>query len=70
MDTGTGNFARLSPQAAESMMNVEYEKLEGIPSVFSKGEEVEIKNSRFKILSIGQKEMRLKLLPHKTNLPI
>lgn len=36
----------------------------GIPSVFLIGEELEIKNSKFKVVGLGKKYMRLQILPH------
>ena len=62
MDTGMGEMAPIHPDIVK-------EFLDGPPkkflSIFKKGEVVTLKNSRFKIVSLGKKEMRLKLLPMK-----
>lgn len=60
MDTGEGRFR-------------EFEKMEELPDlqsehpnhggVFTVGEEIELKGSRFRVKHISPKELRLKLLP-------
>lgn len=58
MDKGNGVFERLSDIAAKKFIGTSVRT-----KIFSVGEEVEIKESRFKIIGIGKREMRLKLLP-------
>lgn len=62
MDTGMGNFARISEDVAEKIMSA-------VPGsgVFCVGEELVIKDSRFCIQSIGKNKMKLKLLKGKLN---
>lgn len=58
MDTGTGEMAQVIPEVAQKLAKAD------IP-VFRKGEILKIKESRFKIMSLGKREMRLRLLPHR-----
>ncbi len=62
MDTERGRFYKgtldeLEEKASE--LNIEN------PHIFSIGEEVEVKGSRFRIKAIGTQFMRLELLPKK-----
>ncbi len=50
MDTGKGYLAPIHSEVAENLRNLQ---TKGAPSVFQVGEELEIKNSRFKIVNIG-----------------
>jgi len=64
MDTGKGYFNQLSAEEYNDIMNeVPVGKRHKIPRVFSVGEELEIKGSRFKVHRIGPKKLILKLLP-------
>lgn len=58
MDTGRGNFARISPEVAQ--------KYEGVglrdTGIFRVGEILTIKGSKFRVQSIGRTKMKLKLL--------
>jgi len=62
MDTGEGRFKELKTLEELRSMQEEY-PLHG--GVFTKGEIVELKGSRFKIKTISPKELRLKLLPRE-----
>lgn len=50
-------------KAYHNRMNVAKGVAKKIPSLFIKGEEVEVKGSLFKITAIGNKTMTLQLLP-------
>lgn len=60
MDTEKGKFYKGTLDDIEKKadeLNIEY------PHIFSVGEEVEVKGSRFRIKAIGTHFMRLELLP-------
>lgn len=58
MDTGRGNFARISPEVAQK-----YEETGLLDTgIFRVGEILTIKGSKFRIQSIGRTKMKLKLL--------
>ena len=63
MDTGKGHFENFK---GEKELNDRMKELislrEKIGSVFRVGEILEIKDSKFKIRSIGKREMRLRLM--------
>ncbi len=59
MDTGDGNFRMLNETEAHFLRNDPDQRT----SVFSIGEEVMIKDSRFKIVKITPKKLTLRLLP-------
>ena len=60
MDTGSGTFKHFEN---ELQLNKEVERLRDFAgSFFRIGEIVEIKKSKFKIRSIGKREMRLQLM--------
>ena len=63
MDSGDGNFERITPFMAALLAESAERVQKGVPSVFTVGEEIEIKNSRFKVAAIGKNFMRLQLLP-------
>ena len=58
MDNGKGDFVRV-PQTVD--IKTLSSKLQD--RIFQVGEIVAVKDSRFRIMSIGNKEMRLRLLP-------
>lgn len=57
-DTGTGNFAPLSPKMADL-----YKEKTLSDCVFQVGETVQVKKSQFKIEEIGQQTLMLRLIP-------
>lgn len=63
MDSGKGHFDHFENEAK---LNERMEKLVGlrekVGSIFRVGEILEIKDSRFKIRSIGKREIRLRLM--------
>ena len=56
MDQGNGTFRQVSDIELEMID----EKL--VSRIFSVGEELKIKDSRFRVKAIGRREMRLRLL--------
>lgn len=63
MDSGKGYFEQFQNDEQVNKRIAELERMQKkVGSIFRKGEIVEIKGSRFKIRSIGNKEMRLRLL--------
>lgn len=79
MDDGCGNFIPLTDEKLvkmgivdqidpQELMRRTLKKFEDQPHIFAKGEELEIKGSRFKIQAIGRKTMTLKLLPRLEDL--
>lgn len=62
MDSGRGEFHPIDPTYATEMEKLRRAGAK-LPSVFQVGEVVDIKNSQFKIVTIGDQFMRLKLLP-------
>ena len=61
MDQGDGTFRQVDEDEIKKHFKDKKAAME--KDLFQKGEEVKIKNSRFKILSIGKREMHLRLLP-------
>lgn len=59
MDTGEGKFVRADSQDQILKLRSEYQKSKGI---FTVGEELEIRGSRFQIKDISPWGMKLKLL--------
>lgn len=64
MDTGLGSFAKISERIAQRQEKV-FKELSG---VFTKGEELIIKGSHFKVDKIKKRGLRLLLLPNNSNL--
>jgi len=68
MDQGDGTFKRFEGlealRASEAEMKAKLGARYTPKSVFEVGEEVKIKDSRFKVVAIGTKFMKLQLLPH------
>jgi len=65
MDTGTGHFEILNgfdEESAAQRLRDMFKKYPEHGGVFTIGEIVELKGSRFKVRSIGRKGIRLKLL--------
>lgn len=62
MDTGEGKFAAMKDLSFEEDMRKQYPKSKGI---FTVGEELEIKGSRFKVHDISAFGIKLRLLPAK-----
>ena len=63
MDTGKGYMEKFDDEIQLNERIAELEKLkEKVGSIFRVGEIIEIKDSRFKIRSIGKREMRLRLM--------
>lgn len=61
VNTGHGTFEPVDFEMVKTL------KKEGDKrDIFQKGEVIQIRNSVFKVLSIGQHEMRLKLMPNGT----
>ena len=60
MDTGEGKFEEFEKLTALSALREEYPKSKG---VFTVGEVLEIKGSRFEVRDISTYGMKLKLLP-------
>ena len=58
MDTGEGSFRMLELEEAEMMKQTEEST-----KIFSVGEEVKIKDSRFRVIKITPKKLTLRLLP-------
>ena len=58
MDDRCGNF-----QPVPATVEVKTLSLNIRNRIFSVGEELNIKDSRFKVMAIGKREMRLRLLP-------
>lgn len=63
MDTGLGDFARISPEVAEKFEKAVIGQT-GLANtgIFHTGEVLVIKDSKFRVLSIGRTKMKLKLL--------
>jgi len=66
MDTGNGNFKLFDDENQTNLLKIFYRNLGG---TFRVGEEVELKGSRFRVKKITPKELRLKLLPRRTEWP-
>ncbi len=63
MDSGKGHFEQFVDHQELNDRVLELERLrEKVGSIFQVGEILEIKDSRFKIRSIGKREMRLRLM--------
>lgn len=60
MDSGQGRFIEAENEERLALLKEDF-PLHG--GVFTKGEIVELKGSRFRIKTISPKELRLKLLP-------
>ena len=64
MDTGNGRFERFEN---DTKLNERIQELEAlrkkVGSTFRVGEVLEIKGSKFRVRSIGKREMKLRLLP-------
>lgn len=64
MDTGKGHFKQLSKDELHKLMKVNSDR--PVDGIFIEGEELLIKNSRFKVQSIRPKKMILKLLKNSS----
>lgn len=62
MDTGNAELASVSEKVAKSVETMQAATGRVVPSIFSVGEILQIKGSRFKVQSIGRKKMKLKIL--------
>ena len=63
VDTGKGHFDHFEDEASLNERMKELVALkEKVGSIFRVGEVLEIKDSKFKIRSIGKREMRLRLM--------
>ena len=60
MDTGKGNFERVDKEQLKRLLEENPDRQ--IDGFFTEGEELLIKNSRFRVHSIRPKKMILKLL--------
>lgn len=61
MDDGNGNFQKVPDTVIIKELSLNIKN-----RIFEVGEEIAIKDSRFKIMAIGKREMRLRLLSDKT----
>lgn len=61
MDTGSGEFKKISMDELEEQME------KANPKVFKVGEILEIRSSRFRVDKVLRKKMLLKLLPKLNN---
>jgi hypothetical protein len=62
MDTGTGRFVMAKTPDLLDKLRDEYLNAKG---VFQVGEELEIRGSRFKVIGLSARRMKLRLLPAK-----
>ena len=62
MDSGNGNFEMLERDRAEALLSGEEEKPERAGGIFSIGEELKIKGSKFRVRKITRKDLILRLL--------
>lgn len=62
MDSGNGNFEKLDRERFGALLSGEEEKPERAGGIFSVGEELEIKGSRFRVKKITRKDLILRLL--------
>lgn len=60
MDTGIGRFECFGNEEEEAELRKKYPKAKGI---FTVGEEIEIRGSKFKVADISPFGIKLKLLP-------
>ena len=65
MDTGEGRFQPLDQRIFEAYMSGQKQKPEKAGGIFSVGEELEIKGSRFMVRKITRKDLILRLLPKR-----
>jgi hypothetical protein len=65
MDAGNGTFKHFESME-ELEAREEFKRSRVKPSIFSKGEILEIKESTFKIVDLNKKYMKLRLLPVKS----
>ena len=65
MDCGNGTFKHFESME-ELEASEEFKRSRVKPSIFTKGEILEIKESTFKIVDINKKYMKLRLLPVKS----
>lgn len=64
MNDDRGEFVKFLDEKHAAQAQKENQKRDDLPhDIFRVGEEVMIKNSRFRVDSIGKKFMRLRLLP-------
>ena len=60
MDTGEGRFEKFFDPVEEEQLRKKYPKSKG---VFTEGEELEIRGSKFRVIDISPFGIKLKLLP-------
>ena len=65
MDTGRGNFAEISEFRAKQIKDVFAMQGRDLSGIFTKGEILELKGSRFRVEKIKTRSLRLLLLPAK-----
>lgn len=65
MDSGNGKFERLEQERYDRLLHGEEEIPERAGGIFSIGEELEIKSSRFRVRKITRKDLILRLLPRR-----
>lgn len=62
MDTGEGRFKELEQDTYDEYLSGTLEKPERAGGIFSVGEEIEMRGSRFKVRKITRKDLILRLL--------
>ena len=62
MDSGNGRFEMLQQERLNALLSGEEEMPERAGGIFSVGEELEIKGSKFRVRKITRKDMILRLL--------
>jgi len=65
MDSGNGNFEDIDTETMAKYFSGELEKPERAGGIFSTGEEIEIRGSKFKVRKITRKDLILRLLPKR-----
>jgi len=65
MDTGDGRFEMLELERYDKLLRGEEEMPERAGGIFSVGEQLEIKGSKFKVKKITRKDLVLRLLPRE-----
>ena len=62
MDSGNGRFEMLDRKRFDALSSGEKEKPERAGGIFSVGEELQVKGSRFRVRKITRKDLILRLL--------
>ena len=65
MDTGNGEFEMLQKERLDALLSRQEEMPERAGGIFSVGEQLEIKGSKFKVRKITRKDLVLRLLPRE-----